>query len=134
MVIRNQTVLLKGVNADPLVLADLLRQLTAMGVVPYYVFQCRPVTGVANQFQVPLLEGAAITQAARNLQNGMGKSFRYAMSHDTGKIELLGPLENGKLLCKYHHAKDPADAGRIFATAVTEDQCWLPDGTQPQGI
>lgn len=53
-IIKNQTVLLKGINEDPSVLGNLLKGLTQCGVVPYYIFQCRPVTGVKGQFQVPL--------------------------------------------------------------------------------
>ncbi len=45
IVIKNQAVLLKGVNDSPRVLGQLLKDLTASGVVPYYVFQCRPVPG-----------------------------------------------------------------------------------------
>ena len=44
--VRNQTVLLKGVNDEAQVLGTLLRKLTRTGVIPYYIFQCRP--GRAN--------------------------------------------------------------------------------------
>ena len=134
LVIRNQTVLLKGVNSQPEVLADLLRRLTSVGVVPYYVFQCRPVTGVKNQFQVPLCQGYAIVQAAKNLQNGMGKSFRFAMSHDTGKIEVLGQLSEGWLLFQYHQAKSPENAGRLFTLDLPEDAAWLPNNLDPHWL
>ena len=30
------------------------------------------------------------------MQNGQGKCIRYAMSHVTGKIEILGPVSGGK--------------------------------------
>ena len=125
--VRNQTVLLKGVNDDSSVLGQLLRQLTSIGVLPYYVFQCRPVTGVMNHFQVPLRRGYRIVQDASQMQNGQGKSFRFMMSHVSGKIEILGPLDGDheNMLFKYHQAKDPADAGRIFARKIAEDQCWL---------
>lgn len=123
--VRNQTVLLKGVNDDADVLAALLKGLTSIGVVPYYVFQCRPVTGVVNRFQVPLLEGYRIVERAKNMQNGQGKCFRYIASHSTGKIEILGPAADGEMVFKYHQAKDEADRGRIFFQAISEEQCWL---------
>ena len=125
--VRNQTVLLKGVNDDSSVLGRLLRQLTSIGVLPYYVFQCRPVTGVMNHFQVPLRRGYRIVQDASQMQNGQGKSFRFMMSHVSGKIEILGPLDGDheNMLFKYHQAKDPADAGRLFVQEIAEDQCWL---------
>ena len=81
---------------------------------------------------MPLRRGCEITQAAKDLQNGMGKGFRYAMSHETGKIEILGTIPDGRMLFKYHQVRDDRDAGRIFAAEVGENQCWLPDGPQPE--
>lgn len=123
--VRNQTVLLRGVNDDIQTMGLLMKKLTGIGVIPYYVFQCRPVIGVMDHFQVPLLKGYEIVQGAMRLQNGQGKSFRYMLSHVTGKIEILGTLEDGRMLFKYHQAKDPADAGRIMIRTVSETQCWL---------
>lgn len=123
--VRNQTVLLKGINDDGPTLGALLKALTAMGVIPYYVFQCRPVAGVLNRFQVPLRRGYQIVEQAKNMQNGQGKGFRYVMSHVTGKIEILGPAPNGDMIFKYHQAKDESDDSRIFFQSIEEDQCWL---------
>ncbi len=125
MIVRNQTVLLRGINDDPDVLGKLLSDLCSIGVIPYYVFQCRPVKGVRNQFQIPLKDGYQIVEKAKKLQNGQGKSFRFVMSHVTGKIEILGPAENGDMLFKYHQAKYDKDSGRIFTLKLRDDQCWL---------
>jgi len=125
--IKNQTVLLKGVNDSPVVLSDLLRGLTAAGVIPYYIFQCRPVKGAKNQFQVPLESGYDIVEEAKSLQSGMGKCFRYVMSHTTGKIEILGKPHGNEMLFKYHQAKNEQDAARLFTQKLLPDQCWLPD-------
>ena len=123
--VRNQTVLLKGVNDNRTVLGQLVKQLTAIGVIPYYIFQCRPVTGVMTHFQVPLKEGFRIVQDVMQMQNGQGKSFRFILSHVSGKIEILGLLGEGKMLFKYHQAKNADDAGRIFVKDISDDQCWL---------
>ncbi len=123
--VRNQTVLLKGVNDDSKVMGLLMKELTRIGVIPYYIFQCRPVTGVLNQFQLSLSEGYRIVQEAMQMQNGQGKSCRFMMSHESGKIEILGFAEDGKMLFKYHQAKDPADAGRIFTKTLSDRQSWL---------
>ena len=124
--LRNQTVLLRGVNDDPHVMAELMRKLTAASVSPYYVFQCRPVTGVKNRFQVPIRDGIKIVEGAKAMQNGFGKSFKYCMSHVTGKIELLGEM-NGEVVMKYHEAKNRADLGKVFSLRLDDAQCWLPD-------
>ncbi len=123
--VRNQTVLLRGINDDPAVLGSLLQKLTSIGAEPYYVFQCRPVTGVKSQFQVPLKEGCRIIEGAKAIQNGIGKSFRYCMSHVTGKIEILGELSDGSMAFKYHEAKDRENLGRVFTREVADDQAWF---------
>lgn len=125
IVVRNQTVLLRGVNDTPEILGILLSKLTACGVLPYYIFQCRPVTGVHSQFQVPLHEGYRIVEGAKAKQNGQGKSIRYAMSHVTGKIEILGELNGERMLFKYHQAKYDKDLGRLFEQEIMKEQCWL---------
>ncbi|BFL45511.1 KamA family radical SAM protein [Lactonifactor longoviformis] len=123
--VRNQAVLLKGINDSPKVLGMLLKRLTAAGVLPYYVFQCRPVSGVKNQFQVPLKQGFQIVEEAKGMQNGMGKNFRYVLSHEAGKIEILGMAAEDEMLFKYHQAKKPEDAGRLFTRHLEDTQCWL---------
>ena len=44
-IVVNQTPLIKGVNDDPDVLAELFNRLSFIGVPPYYVFLCRPTLG-----------------------------------------------------------------------------------------
>ena len=126
--VRNQTVLLRGVNDDASVLADLMERLVSIGVLPYYLFQCRPARGVMDQFQVPLLTGQQIVDQARARMSGQGKMFRYVMSHVTGKIEILGcPSGENRMLFKYHQAKNPANANRFFSVDLSGEERWLPD-------
>lgn len=125
--VRNQTVLLRGVNDDPQVLGELLRGLTRIGVVPYYVFQCRPVTGVRDRFAVPLRQGVKIVDGAKAMQNGIGKSIRYAMSHPRGKVEILGEAETGKMLFKFHQNAFPEDRSLIFTADIDDTTAWLDD-------
>ncbi len=124
-IIRNQTVLLKGINGNPQTLGTLMNGLMRAGVVPYYIFQCRPAAGVKNQFQVPLREGCRIVDEAKRMMNGQAKTVRYAMSHVTGKIEILGSVDGKKMLFKYHQAKYDKDNARIFTAEVEDDQNWL---------
>lgn len=124
VVVKNQTVLLKGVNDDPQTLGTLLKRLTRIGCLPYYIFQCRPVKGVKGGFQVPLLEGLSIVEAAKAMQNGHGKHLHYCMSHPSGKIELLGKAANGEMITKYHEAADPRKYGKLYYRKTEPDQCW----------
>lgn len=124
--VSNQTVLLRGVNDNPNTLAALQNKLVSIGVNPYYVFQCRPVMRVKKNFQVPLYRGYKIVENAKKLLNGHSKRFRYIMSHSTGKIEVLGVLDE-RFLFKYHQAKYPADQGRIFTRLCDRKATWLDD-------
>ena len=123
--VRNQTVLLRGVNDSAETLSDLMDSLVGAGAAPYYLFQCRPVEGVKNQFQVPIADGVRISEAAKRTMSGPAKAFRYAMSHPTGKIEILGPWR-GSMLFRYHQAKRAEDSGRIFSRSISAE-CWFSD-------
>lgn len=133
VVVKNQTVLLKGINDDPAVLGELLRKISSWGIVQHYIFQCRPVQGVKTQFQVPLLEGMRIVDKALGMQNGLGKSAGYAMSHHTGKIQVLGEPAPGKMIFQYKQARDPENIGRLFSRKIQPDDTWLPGGLIPDG-
>jgi len=120
----NQTVLLKGVNDNPQVMADLQNKLVAVGITPYYVFQCRPVKRVKKNFQIPLYDGYNIIEESKKLLNGHSKRFRYVMSHYTGKIEVVG-LDNEYIYFKYHQAKSPRNLGRMFKRKLDKTAGWM---------
>ena len=103
-----------------------MNRLVGVGVVPYYVFQCRPVKRVKHHFQVPLCEGSRIVEKAKASCNGLSKRFKYIMSHVTGKIEILG-IMHGEIYFKYHEAKDRENLGAMFKCQVDEDAGWLDD-------
>lgn len=124
IIVNNQTVLLKGVNDSPVTLAKLQNDLVKKGIVPYYIFQCRPVRGVKNQFQLPLEESLQIVEDAKKMMHGHSKRIKFIMSHDSGKIEILGKFK-GEMLFKYHQSKIAENSGRIFSVALKERQAWL---------
>jgi lysine 2,3-aminomutase len=126
VLLSNQTVLLKGVNDDPAILANLMNKLASIGVIPYYVFQCRPVERVKHHFQVPMCEGLRIVEKAKANCNGLSKRFKYVMSHITGKVEILGII-NGEIYFKYHEAKNRKNIGVMFKRRVNEKAGWLDD-------
>lgn len=124
--INNQAVLLKGVNDMPGVLPDLLNGLTRVGINPYYVFQCRPVTAVKKGFQLTLLESLELVKEARKSLNGLGKRFRLIMSHVQGKIEIVG-TEGNNMIFKFHQAKSEENNERVFIREIDETGQWLDD-------
>ncbi|MHC1604418.1 MAG: KamA family radical SAM protein [Candidatus Methanofastidiosia archaeon] len=126
--IHNQTVLLKGVSDDSLVLADLQSKLVRYGVSPYYVFQCRPVRRVTH-FQIPIVEGIDIIKEAQKKMNGPTKRFRYIMAHKSGKIEIVTKDED-YVYFKYHQAKNPSNIGKFFKRPIDPSAKWLDDFTK----
>jgi len=124
VIINNQTVLMKHVHDDPAVLAGLQNELTRIGVNPYYVFHCRPVKRVKSHFQFSLKAGFRIVEEAKKQLNGVSKRFKYCMSHETGKIEILG-IEGDRMLFKYHQARDAERLGKIFTLPVDDTTSWI---------
>lgn len=70
-------------------------------------------------------------EKARESLNGLAKSFRFVMSHPTGKIEMIGFIPEGnendkmRMIFKYNQAKASEDLGRIFIQDIDEGQTWL---------
>lgn len=126
IIINNQTVLLKGVNDNSDTIAYLQNRLSGIGIIPYYIFQCRPVKRVKQNFQVPLYKGLIIINEAKKKLNGYSKRFRYVMSHRTGKIEILGIMDN-EMYFRYHEARDPRNLGKMFKRKLHYTAGWLDD-------
>lgn len=127
-IIVNQTPLLRGINSDPQVLAELFRKLSFIGVPPYYVFQCRPTLG-NRLFEMPVEEAYEIFEKAKTGCSGLAKRARFVMSHASGKIEVVGKTE-GSTFFKYHQAADPLDVGRFMAFRSNPDAYWFDDYTE----
>ncbi len=126
VVVHNQAVLLKGVNDNSETLSSLMQGLVGVGVVPYYLFQCRPVKRVKRRFQVTLEEGYWIVEEAKRRLDGLAKRFRYVMSHRTGKVEIVG-IHGNRIYFKYHQAVDPYDMGLFFSRRLRAGARWLDD-------
>jgi len=124
VIVMNQTPILKGINDDPDVLAELLDKLSWAGVHPYYFFINRPVAGNYD-FVLPLKDVYEIVEAAKAKTSGLGKRVRLAMSHKTGKIEILA-IKDGKAYLKYHQAKY-GNYGEFMVLDCPDDAAWFDD-------
>src|SRR5262245_57216342 len=122
----NQTVLLGKVNDDPDILAATVQKCHSIGVRPYYIFQGRPVKG-ASHFQIPLRRGVEIIRGLNQRLSGIQKTFKYIMSHYTGKIEILGFGDDNRLYMRYHQNRNPEMVGKLFSRPYKEGACWLDD-------
>jgi len=127
-IIANQTPLLRGVNDDPGVLAELLDKLSFIGVPPYYIFQGRPTLG-NRHFAIPVEESLDIVERAKTVGSGLAKRARLVMSHSSGKIEIVGKTDN-YVFFRYHRAADPKNKGRFFVYQSNPRAYWFDDYEQ----
>ncbi len=129
IIMSNQTVLLKGVNDNVDVMTELMEKLVRNRVMPYYIFQCRPVRGIRQTFQVPLVEGIEIIERVRERLDGICKRFRFIMSANQGKIEILGK-KKGIILMKMHQAREAKFYNKIFSLSANTWGTWIDDFKQ----
>ena len=121
----NQTPMVKGVNDDPDVLAELFSKLSFIGVPPYYVFLCRPTLG-NEAYSVPVEKGYEIFEKSRIRCSGLAKRARLVMSHESGKIEVVG-MTDDQIFFKYARAANSEDNARFLAFYRNPDANWFDD-------
>jgi len=124
-IVVNQTPLIKGVNDDPDVLAELFNRLSFIGVPPYYVFLCRPTLG-NEPFAIPVEDGYEIFEKARNKCSGLAKRARLVMSHETGKVEMVG-MSDGQVFFKYNRSANVENNGKFLVFESNPDAYWFDD-------
>jgi lysine 2,3-aminomutase len=127
----NQCPLIRGVNDDPRVLAELFSTMTMIGAPQYYLFQGRPTAG-NKPYTVPLVEGWRIFDAARRRCSGLSRRTRFCMSHATGKIEIIG-VDRHHIHCRYHRANDPELESRVVVCHRDDRAYWFNDLAQVGG-
>ena len=119
----NQCPLIRGINDDPKVLADMWATLSYAGCPPYYLFQGRPTAG-NEPYEVPITEGWRIFQQALTANSGLARRAKYVMSHESGKIEILA-VDRRNIYLRYHQARDPGDLGRFIQAKRDDQAAWL---------
>ena len=124
-IVVNQTPLIKGVNDDPDILAELFNRLSFIGVPPYYVFLCRPTLG-NEPFAIPVEKGYKIFEEARSKCSGLAKRSRLVMSHETGKVEMVG-MSGRQVFFKYNRSVDIENDGKFLVFDSNPDAYWFDD-------
>ena len=112
-------------NDHPKTLATVFRELSFIGVPPYYVFQCRTACG-NKDYAVPIERGYEIFEQAKSMVSGLAKRAKFVMSHATGKIEIVGKTEK-EVYFKYHRAANDLDSGRFMVFKSNPQAYWLDD-------
>lgn len=89
--VNNQTVLLKGVNDNVETMTELCRGLLKIGVRPYYLFQCDPVSGTGH-LRTSIDKGLEIIKGMRGFTSGLAvPTFVVDGIDGQGKIPLQPP-------------------------------------------
>lgn len=119
----NQCPVTAGINDDPEVLAALFQRCTEAGCPQYYVFQCRPTIGTAH-FVLPIVRVADVVEQARARVSGLSRRARFCLSHESGKVEIVG-IDERHIYARYHRAKRADDSGRFLVYRRDEAARWL---------
>jgi KamA family protein len=91
--IRTQSPLLKNINDNPEVWAQMWRKQVDLGCIPYYMFVARD-TGSKRYFELPLDKCWDIFRKAYRQVSGICRTVRGpSMSCEPGKIQVLGVQE-----------------------------------------
>jgi KamA family protein len=91
--IRTQSPLLRNINDDAKIWADMWKEQVRQGLIPYYMFVARD-TGSKDFFDVPLEKAWNIFRKAYRNVSGVSRTVRGpSMSANPGKIQILGVTE-----------------------------------------
>lgn len=126
--LRTQAPLLRHINDDPTVWAELWDRAVQLGVSPYYMFVARD-TGASAYFEVPLVRAHQVFQDAYSRVSGLGRSVRGpVMSATPGKVRVVGVQEvNGEpaFVLDYLQARDPTLVRRPFFARFDPEATWF---------
>ncbi len=128
--IRTQSPILRNINDDPDLWAEMWERQVQLGCVPYYMFMVRD-TGAQHYFGVPIVDAYNIFRAAFRQVSGLARTVRGpVMSTTPGKIHVYGvsyvrgePVINLTML----QGRDPDWVMRPFYAEYDENAYWLDD-------
>jgi KamA family protein len=129
-VIRTQSPLVRHINDDPAVWAELWRTQVKLGLVPYYMFVARD-TGARRYFEVPLVRAWEIFRGAYRRVSGLARTVRGpSMSASPGKVLVEGVAEHrGEpvFVLSFLQARNPNWVRRPFFAAFDPTATWFDD-------
>ncbi len=129
-VIRTQSPLLKHLNDDADMWANMWRKQVDMGMIPYYMFMARE-TGAQEYFGLTLEEAWNIFRDAYSQVSGICRTVRGpVMSADPGKIQVLGITEiNGEkqYALNFLQGRNPKWVGQPFFAKYNDKALWISD-------
>ena len=151
--IRMQGPLIRYVNDEASVWADLWSKGVGQGLIPYYMFVERD-TGARSYFEVPLVRAYQIFKKAYSQVSGLCRSVRGpSMSSFSGKVRVLGVLalrdmvdrnlldlvresagfevlgepDRPLMVCDFVQARNPDWVRKPFIAEFDENAAWFDD-------
>jgi KamA family protein len=129
-IIRTQSPVLKHINDDPMVWADMWKKQVALGCIPYYMFVARN-TGAQHYFSIPLVEAWQLFKEAYQSVSGICRTVRGpSMSALPGKVQVLGITEvaNQKIIAlRMIQGRNPDWAAKPFFAEYDDQALWYTD-------
>ncbi|MEX1362559.1 MAG: lysine 2,3-aminomutase [Nannocystaceae bacterium] len=126
--IRMQSPLIRHVNDDPDVWAELWRTGVRLGAIPYYMFVERD-TGPKRYFETPLVRAWETFREAYRQVTGLARTVRGpSMSAFPGKVMIDGvaDVRGEQVLClQFLQAREPSWVRRPFFAKYDADATWL---------
>jgi len=119
----DQTVLLKGINDDIVTMTNLLDQLTAHKIIPYYIFQAMPVKQSLH-LQVSLLDAMSLMNEISKTRSPLENKFKFIIPNELGKMECIG-FDDNYLYFKHHKSVDSLKTGELFKVPCDKKRTWF---------
>lgn len=128
--IRTQSPLLKHINDNSDVWAEMWRKQVDLGCIPYYMFVARD-TGAKQYFELPLEKCWEVFRKAYNQVSGICRTVRGpSMSDDPGKIQIVGVSEiKGEkvFVLRFIQGRNPKWVDIPFFAAYDPKATWFSD-------
>ncbi|MGI0046602.1 MAG: KamA family radical SAM protein [Nitrosotalea sp.] len=128
--IRTQSPVLRHINDDPNLWAEMWTKQVSLGLIPYYMFVVRD-TGAQHYFGIPLIQAQEIFRDAYQQVGGLCRTVRGpSMSSTPGKIQVLGVANVGKIkaiVMRFLQGRDPQWVQKPFLAKYNEKAIWIDD-------
>lgn len=128
--IRTQSPVLRHINDDPNLWAQMWKKQVQFGCIPYYMFVVRD-TGAQHYFGVSLVQAQEIFRDAYQQVSGLARTVRGpSMSANPGKVQILGTADLGDqkaIVLRFLQGRNPKWVQRPFLAKYDENAIWLND-------
>jgi KamA family protein len=128
--IRTQSPILRHINDDSEIWAEMWKTQVQLGCIPYYMFVVRD-TGAQHYFGTPLIEAQKIFRDAYKKVTGLARTVRGpSMSATPGKVQILGIAEYAGeklMVLGFLQGRNPDWVQIPFLAKYDEKAIWLDD-------